>query len=99
MKLAFLVYHDILDTRVSKMLETCGVDFYTKWEQVTGKGHQTDPHLGTRVYPGYNSVRMIAFAQDKMLEGLIEKIKVINLDVHRDDDKIRLFVMPLERII
>jgi len=99
MKLAFLVYHDVLDTRVSKMLETCGVDYYTKWEQVVGKGHHTDAHLGTRVFPGYNSVRMIAFTDDKMIDGMIEKINMINLEVLRDDDKIRLFIMPLERLI
>ncbi len=99
MKLAFLVYHDILDGRVSKMLETVGVDFYTKWEQVTGKGHNSDAHLGTRVFPGYNSVRMIAFTEDKLIDGMIEKINIINLEVHRDDDKVRLFIMPLERLI
>lgn len=99
MKLAFLVYHDILDTRVSKMLETCGVDYYTKWEQVVGKGHNTDAHLGTRVFPGYNTVRMIAFTDDKMIDGLIEKLNILNLEVLREDDKVRLFIMPLERVI
>ena len=99
MKLTFLVYHDILDDRVSKALDELNIDYYTRWEDVKGKGHQTDAHLGNRPYPGYNFVRMIAFVDEAVLSNLIEKITELNKIVERDDDKIRLFQVPLERVV
>jgi hypothetical protein len=99
MKLTFMVYHDILDDRVSKALEELNIDYYTEWEEVKGKGHETDAHLGNRPFPGYNNVRMIAFTEETKLEILIKKINELNALVERDDDKVRLFQVPLEKIV
>ena len=99
MKLTFLIYHDILDDRVTKALDELDIDYYTEWEEVKGKGHHTDAHLGNRPFPGYNFVRMIAFVDETVLSNLIERIEVLNKVVERDDDKIRLFQVPLERIV
>lgn len=99
MKLTFLIYHDILDDRLSKALNELKIDYYTEWEDVKGKGHKTDAHLGNRPFPGYNNVRMIAFTEDNLLDELIKKIEELNSIVERDDDKIRLFQVPLERIV
>lgn len=99
MKLTFLVYHDILDDRVTKALNELNIDYYTEWENVKGKGHLSDAHLGNRPFPGYNNVRMIAFTEHNVLSQLIEKIDALNQLAERDDDKIRLFQVPLERII
>ena len=99
MKLALIAYREILDDRVSKALDEIGIDFYTQWEEVKGKGHKTDAHLGNRPFPGYNNVRMIAFQDEDLLENLIVKINELNNMVERDDDKIRLFQLPLERIV
>ena len=99
MKLTFLVYHDILDDRVTKALKELEIDFYTQWEDVKGKGHHTDAHLGNRPFPGYNNVRMIAFVDESLLNELINKLDELNKLVERDDDKIRLFQVPLERVV
>jgi hypothetical protein len=99
MKLVYLVYHDILDDRVSKALKKLSIDYYTLWEDVKGKGHNSDAHLGNRPFPGYNFVRMIAFENEELIEPLIVKVKELNSIVERDDDKIRVFQVPLERII
>jgi hypothetical protein len=42
---------------------------------------------------------MIAFVDEAILTQLIEKIGDLNKIVERDDDKIRLFQVPLERIV
>ena len=99
MKLTFLVYHDILDDRVTAALKKLDIDFYTQWEDVKGSGHNTDAHLGNRPFPGFNNVRMIAFTEESLLNELIKKIEELNSIVERDDDKIRLFQVPLERIV
>lgn len=99
MKFVFLVYHDVLDQRVSNILNGIGIDYYTQWEEVKGKGHQTEAHLGTRPFPGYNFVRMIAFDEESKLQLLIEALKEFNKTVERKDDQIRLFQLPLEKIL
>ena len=99
MKFAFMVYRDVLDQRISNILNKTEIDFYTQWEDVKGKGHLTEAHLGTRPFPGYNFVRMIAFEEDEKLKKLIDIIKEFNIEVERKDDQIRLFQLPLEKIV
>lgn len=99
MKAAYLIYHDILEDRVDNLFKEHGIDYYTEWEEVKGKGKKTDAHLGTRTFPGFNNVRLIAFDDDEMLAKLIKGIEELNKDSVRLDDKVRLFQIPLERIV
>jgi hypothetical protein len=99
MKIAFLIYHEILEDRISEALNGLNIDYFTEWENVKGKGHNTDAHLGTRPFPGYNCVRMIAFSEEQTLHQLIYKTYELNEKIEKEDDKIRLFQMPLERIV
>ena len=99
MKLSFVVYNDFMDAPVLKLLGACGIDYYTRWERTTGKGRGTEPHLGTGGFASTNSVLMIAFEDDAPLEKLIEKITALNAESRRADNRIRLFQLPLERIV
>jgi len=99
MKIAFMVCNDVVSPRVMKLLETAGIDYYTRWEHVKGKGHGTDPHLDTRSFPGTNAVFMIAFEEEASLEKLVQGINDANREIPRQDDHIRLFQVPLEKIV
>ena len=65
----------------------------------TGKGHGTDPHMGKGSFPSTNSVLMIAFEDEAALNSLIDAITAANVNIKRSDDKIRLFQLPLDRIV
>lgn len=99
MKIAFIVYHDVLDDRLVKILEELKIDSFTKWERVIGKFHGSEGHLGTPVYPGHNSVRMVPFEDEKVLKQLIPKIQEFNKNAVKKDDILRVFLLPLEQII
>lgn len=99
MKITFLVCTDVYTPRLQALLGACGIDYYTLWEQAKGKGHGTEPHLGTRSFPGTNVVFMIAFREENALEALIREIKDANQKIPRADDRIRLFQVPMERIL
>lgn len=99
MKIAFVVYHDVLDDRLNKILEDLEIDAFTKWERVTGKFHGAEAHLGTPIYPGHNSVKMIPFEDEKVLEKLIPKIQEFNKNAVKKADELRFFILPLERVI
>ncbi|MGH8641536.1 MAG: hypothetical protein ACRET6_07485 [Burkholderiales bacterium] len=99
MKIAFVVHNEHLGTRVLQLLQTAGIDYYTRWDGAMGKGHGTDPHLGRGGYASTNSVLMIAFPDEAPLARLIEAIGSANAAARLPDDRIRLFQLPLERMV
>ena len=99
MKIAFVVHNELFTSRVMQLLAAAGIDYYTRWEEVQGKGHGTEPHLGKGGTPSTNTVLMIAFREEAPLETLIQNITAANAAIKRPDDKIRLFQLPLERIV
>jgi hypothetical protein len=99
MKMAFIVHNDYFTPRVMQLLKEAGIDYYTRWDRATGKGHGTEPHAGTGTYASTNAVLMIAFREDAPLEDLVRRIAAANQEMTRADDRIRLFQLPLERII
>ncbi len=99
MKIAFLIYHEILDERVIDILDDLKIDTYTKWENVVGKTHGAMAHLGTRTYPGHDIVRLLPFKEENNLDDLISAIQKFNGKVGKKDDEIRLYLLPLERIV
>jgi len=99
MKMAFIVHIEYYTSRVMELFDVAGIDYYTRWEQAKGKGHGTDPHLGAGGFPSTNSVVMVAFQDEKPLATLIELIAAANAGIKRPADRIRLFQVPLDRIV
>jgi hypothetical protein len=99
MKIAFVVHNEHLGGRVLELLAAAGIDYYTRWDRAIGKGHGTEPHLGRGGYGSTNSVLMIAFQEEAPLAKLIEAITAANTRITRSDDRIRLFQLPLERMV
>jgi hypothetical protein len=99
MKMAFVVYYEHVDQQVMAMLNTLGIDYYTHWENLKGKGHGTEPHIGVGTYGCLNSALMIAFEDEAPLSALIAAITAANAKARRADERIRLFQVPLERMV
>ena len=94
---AFVIYNELFHTRVMEMLRRVGIDYYTRWGPVTGKGRGTEPHLGQGAYGSTNAVLMIAFEEAAPLEALIEAAQAMNAHTPRPDDRVRVFQVPLAR--
>jgi len=99
MKLAFIVHTEYFTEQVMQLLNAAGIDYFTRWDKATGKGHGTEPHLGSGGHSSTNSVLMIGFERDEPLNRLIAGINEANAVIKRVDDKIRLFQVPLDRLI
>lgn len=99
MKFAFVVHNEHFTGRVMELLDTAGIDYYTRWDRATGKGRGTDPHLGRGSFASTNAVLMIAFQEEAPLAKLIEAITAANAGIKRPNDRIRLFQLPLERVV
>jgi hypothetical protein len=99
MKIVFVVHNEYMTRTFQEILDACGIDYFTRWDRAVGKGHGTEPHLGRGSYPSTNSVVMIAFQDEAPLEALVGKISSANAGIKRPADRIRLFQLPLERIV
>jgi hypothetical protein len=99
MKMAFVVHNEHYCKNVIELLKKCDIDYFTRWDKAIGKGHGTDPHMGSGGFPSTNSVLMIGFEDESALAKLIEGIQTANAQIKRPDDKIRLFQLPLERVV
>ena len=99
MKMTFIVHNEYETARVMQLLKAAQIDYYTRWDHTTGKGHGTEPHLGTGSYGSTNAVLMIAFEEEAPLASLIAAIKSANTQIVRAADRIRLFQLPLERVV
>jgi hypothetical protein len=99
MKMLFIVHNEYHKAQVMNLLKEAGIDYYTRWDGAQGKGHGTEPHLGTGSFASTNSVMMIGFREDGPLEALVQAITAANQLIKRADDRIRVFELPLERIV
>ena len=97
--MALVVCNSYFMDRVTLILKENEIDYFTSWDKATGKGHGTEPHLGTGAYSSTNTVTMIGFENDAPLEALIRAINIENQAIMRAADRIRLFQLPLERIV
>jgi hypothetical protein len=99
MKMTFIVCNSYFNDRVMKLLASHGIDYYTSWDNAKGKGHGTEPHLGAGSFASTNAVVMIAFEDEKPLAALVRGIAEANQEIKRPADRIRLFELPLDRIV
>ena len=99
MKLALLVCNSYFIERLMRILKESGIDYYTSWDRAKGKGRGTEPHLGSGAFGSTNTVTMVAFEDETPLAALTGAITAENLQIQRSTDHIRLFQLPLDRII
>jgi hypothetical protein len=95
MKLVFLVYNAAIDEDVMEALERLGIEEYTKWPRLTGKGNSSGPHLDSPVWPGVNSALLIATNDDKA-GSLLKEVQ--SLKKKFSHEGIKAFLLPLEEI-
>lgn len=95
MKLLMLAYNEALDDVVMEVLSDAGVDTYTKWTKVLGKGEGSGPHLGTHVWPKHNNVLAIC-VETEVAEVLMEEIRTLRREFHHEG--IKAFLLPVEQM-
>jgi len=97
--MALLVCNTYFMDRVMAIMKDNGIDYFTSWDNARGKGHGTEPHLGSGAYGSTNSVTMVAFENEAPLEALVAGVTQANKEIRRTADHIRIFLLPLERIV
>ena len=94
MTLFVIVYDVDYEEDLFEVLEAAGVEAYTQWDRVLGRGRTSDPKLDTPVWPGFNRVVAAALAEEagerlaEALAGLCSRLggsglKVLELPLLR----------------
>jgi len=65
MKAVLIVHNVAIDEDVNEVLESVGINCYTKFPNTLGKGEISEPHLNTDVWPGINCGTFVVIEQVK----------------------------------
>lgn len=97
MDMVTIVYNQAIDEEVMELLEATGIEQYTKWQRVLGKGEDSNPRLDTSVWPGANMVLGLVIKEKRKLQRLVKGLK--KLDAEVGNKGFFAFRWPVERIV
>ena len=90
MKSVMIVFNQANTERVEYMLDKLGINGFTFFEQVQGRGtNGGQPHRGTHTWPEMNSAVMTV-VEDNQVEDLLKVIH--KLDLRNEEVGVRAFV-------
>lgn len=95
MKMVMVMYNEAIDVEVMEVLAGCGLEFYTKWQRVLGKGHISEPHLDSNVWPGLNNVLCVV-CEDDIAKKLLSCVKELRKTLNKEG--VKAFVLPVEEL-
>ena len=76
MRLFLIVYDVDYEEDVMEVLEASGVEAYTQWDRVLGRGRNSEPKLDTPVWPGFNRA-LAAAVEETVGETLSGGLEVL----------------------
>ena len=74
MKAVLIIHNAAIGEEVNEILETVGIECYTKFPNTLGRGELSEPHLNTEVWPAINCGTMVVTDQTKAKE-LMDKVR------------------------
>ncbi len=78
MKAVMIVYNQAHTEKVEVLLDRLGVNGYSLWENVQGRGSSTGvPHLGTHAWPEINK-SVLTIVDDDKVEPILNNVKKID---------------------
>lgn len=93
MKMCVIVYSQAADYDVIAQFKKAGITRYTKMEEARGEGEETEPKLGTHIWPGKNSILFVAVPDE---EAVIVRGVVDYLREHHPRAGVKAFLLPME---
>lgn len=97
MNMIMIVYNEAVEEEIVEILEGLGIDSYTKWQRVLGRGERSTPHMDTHIWPGTNAVLGIVLEDEDKTRHLTDRIK--KLDEQVGDKGLFALMWPVNRIV
>jgi len=97
MKMLLAVYSEEIDDELMESLGHVGVECFTKWTRVLGRGKNNGPRLDNRYWPGINNVAMFVLPDEIIPKAMavIKRLRQENLG----HEGMKAFVLNVEEKI
>jgi len=95
MKLVFIIHNIAITDEVMEVLEKLGLKNYTRWQEVTGVGTQSGPHLNTHVWPAKNSALAVVTEDEKANELMNEIRRLRKIEAK---EGLKSFLLPVDDV-
>jgi nitrogen regulatory protein PII len=97
MKAIMIIYNQANSEKIEYMLDKLGINGYSLWENVQGRGTNTGvPHLGTHAWPEINK-SVLAVVEDDKVDKVLETVNKI--DAINEEVGIRAFVWDVLKTV
>ena len=96
MKMFVIIYAEAADEVMIEALKASGILGYTKMVQARGEGTESEPKLGTHIWPGKNNVLFMALP-DEDCQWVCADLRRLKAENPRAG--IRCFILPMEESI
>ncbi len=74
MRMVMISYNEAIDDEVMEAFTACGLTAYTKLTGVFGKGATSGTHLGNDIWPGRNSILLVA-CEDAAVKRMLARVR------------------------
>lgn len=95
MKLVFICYNEAVDDEIIGLLDKAGVQGYTKWTKVLGKGTTSGPHLYSHIWPKANNALFVVLPEE-LADKVFEHIRKMKNEVAAEG--LKAFMWEIEEI-
>ncbi|MBD3180171.1 MAG: hypothetical protein GF417_11600 [Candidatus Latescibacteria bacterium] len=96
MKMVLFIYNASIEEEVRQCMKECGVDKFTRFQELHGRGRHSDPHMGTHIWPSTNSMIMVV-CEDERARQLLSRMR--ELKERFMESGIKAFLLPVEESI
>ncbi|HEY4716920.1 MAG TPA: PG0541 family transporter-associated protein [bacterium] len=96
MKMMIIVHNAALGSDVLDILKNAGITKYTQLEEIKGRGRSSEPHLGTHIWPGINTITFTV-AEDEIFQKVTCGFKKLKEKYKLEG--IKVFLVPAEELI
>lgn len=95
MKAVIVGYNEALSEEVMEVLEKNGIQGYTQWANVLGKGIASGPHLMTNVWPVANNV-LLCVVEEDVASRLLEEVRGLRAEF--SSEGVKAFQFSIEAV-
>jgi len=95
MKAVLVIHNAAIDEEVNEALVSIGIECYTKFPNILGKGELSEPHLNTDVWPAINCGTLAVTDQAKAKE-LMDKVRQMRSKLGTEG--LKAFVWEIEDV-
>ncbi|OGC06818.1 hypothetical protein A2526_03955 [candidate division WOR-1 bacterium RIFOXYD2_FULL_36_8] len=92
MKAVFIIFSAPLELLVLGALKNLQVKFYTKLPYLLGEGGESEPHLDTQIWPGFN-MGLFVVTDEKTKDRILNEVKSIKASYLKEG--IKAYVIPV----